>query len=280
MSVLKTEKTAAAPDLAQQRIQRLLLQTLAEAKLKNPFYSLRAFAKKIKLSPAAVSEILNGKRAISLKIADRILDQLDADPELRREISSLFRQKGTQKSTEEKSISDTFTKVSLEQFRTIADWYHFAILSLFETKDFKVDPETISRRLGIKKAEVVQALQRLERLEMIRQGDNGELQLTGKQFQTVDGVASSAIRLSHFQSLELAKKSLELDPTNLRDFTSLTMAVDPNKMELAKKMIRQFYMKLARELEVDPKGEVYMLNIGLFPLSRTVLSQGGNLDEK
>lgn len=253
----------------QGRIQRVLFQSLAEAKLKNPAYSLRAFAKKLKLSPAALSEILNGKRAVSVKLADRILTGLDADPAVKGEILGSFRKGASVATDEQKRVIDAFTQLSVEQFKTIADWYHFAILCLFETSQFTADPDDISRRLGVRKADVIQALQRLERLGMLERSPKGKLRLTGKQFHTADGPASSAVRLSHGQSLELAKKSLEVDAVDIRDFTSLTMAIDPEKMDRARKLIRQFRTKLARELEVDPKGEVYMLSVGLFPLSRS-----------
>ncbi|MCX6117120.1 MAG: TIGR02147 family protein [Proteobacteria bacterium] len=279
---LKEEKLQLTHAVAQSRIQRVLLQSLSDAKLKNPSYSLRAFSKKLKLSPAAVSEILNGKRSVSIKIAERILMNLDADPALRSEVLGAFRSgaKGPRSKAPGSVQSDSFTQVSLEQFRTIADWYHFAILSLFETTDCIPDADYVSQRLGVRKPDIVQALLRLERLEMIQKDKSGRFCLTGKQFQTADGVPSAAIRLSHFQSLDLAKKSLEVDGFEKRDFTSLTMAIDPSKMERARKMIRQFYTKLARELEVDPKGEVYMLNVGLFPLSRSLDLKGGFSNEE
>ncbi len=264
---------------AQLRIQRVLIQYLAEAKLKNPAYSLRALSKKLHLSPAAVSEIMNGKRSISIKIAEKILVQLDADPQLVSEVLGAFRAGAKGQSGGQKAALESFTHVSLEQFKIIADWYHFAILSLFETTPLDQDPGRIARRFGIKKSEVIQAIHRLERLGMLAYDESKGYYLTGTQFQTTDGMPSSAIRLFHFQGLELAKKSLEEDSTEERDFNSMTMAIDPSKLEVARKMIRKFYIDLAGKLEVDPKGEVYMLNVGLFPLSRSENSEKGSAYE-
>jgi uncharacterized protein (TIGR02147 family) len=127
----------------------------------------------------------------------------------------------------------------------------------------------IAKRLQVRSSEIAVALERLERQGMLVREEDGRYGLTGAQFHTSDDVASSAIKASHAQSFQMAQKSLEEGQLDRSDFTSLTMAINPDKMAKAKKMIREFRMHLARELEVDPKQEVYMLCVQLFPLSKT-----------
>ena len=56
---------------------RLLLQRELERRCQsNPKYSLRAFAKALKMSPAALSYMLTGKRPVSKKTVKKIVDRL------------------------------------------------------------------------------------------------------------------------------------------------------------------------------------------------------------
>ena len=54
----------------------------------------------------------------------------------------------------------------------------------------------------------------------------------------------------------------------LRDFTSMTMAIDPEKLTEAKKKIREFRRGLSEFLEAGKKEEVYRLNIQLVPVTK------------
>jgi transcriptional regulator with XRE-family HTH domain len=248
-------------------LQNHLIQSLADLKIKNPSYSLRSFAKKLKVSPAALSEILNGKRIVSNKLAERILGNLNADPETTTTILGQFLIR-TGPARAGASVARPVTQLTNDQFKTISDWYHFAILCLLEMVHFDPTIESIAARLNLPKTTINQAVQRLEALKMLSRDSDGKLHLTGEQFHTSDGPFSSAIRLSHAQSYELARQCLEQEPPERVDFTSLTMAIDPKKLGRAREMIRKFRTEIARELEVDPKSEVYMLTVGLFPLSQ------------
>jgi transcriptional regulator with XRE-family HTH domain len=62
--------------LGNEAIQRKLSEALLEARSRNPAFSLRAFARKLEMSPSAISELLNGKRRVSRKLASRIVGNL------------------------------------------------------------------------------------------------------------------------------------------------------------------------------------------------------------
>lgn len=70
---------------------------------KNPAYSMRAFAKKLQLSPSALSEIISGKRKISKKMALRILDRMQAEPTEVEKIISQF--SATKKGEDQLAVS-------------------------------------------------------------------------------------------------------------------------------------------------------------------------------
>lgn len=58
----------------------ILQQTLVAKQKKNSRYSLRAFARDLRVSPSFLSEVLNGKYGISRQLARQIAERLGFDP--------------------------------------------------------------------------------------------------------------------------------------------------------------------------------------------------------
>lgn len=71
-----------------EKIVEILKNELLTIQKANPAYSLRAFAKRLKISPSSLSAILSGKRPLTKKNAERILRSLYASPE---KIDSILR---------------------------------------------------------------------------------------------------------------------------------------------------------------------------------------------
>src|SRR3989339_149457 len=261
---------------AQLAFQKKLQELLLAAKMKNGAYSLRAFARRAGIGPAALSEILNGKRRVSKKGMEKVLRNLCLSPAEIGQILDLYVNEKLDKSSEDGTIQNREKKstkpsieLAMDQFHTISDWYHFAILSLSETDDFDSDEVAIARRLNIGVDEVKMAIARLIRLNMLSKSKNGKLKPTGASYNTTDDIADIALKKAHLRNLELAQRSLEKDSVEKRDFVSMTMAIDIKKLPKAKKMIREFRQKLSDFLEDDCKNEVYKICINLFPLTQT-----------
>jgi plasmid maintenance system antidote protein VapI len=81
-------------------LQKLLAEKLTETRIKNPSYSLRAFARKAGLSPSALSEILSGKRRVSKALAFKIVHKLCLEPDRVTSLLKRFPEKLTRKNSE------------------------------------------------------------------------------------------------------------------------------------------------------------------------------------
>ena len=166
----------------------------------------------------------------------------------------------------------------MDQYHVVSEWHHFGLRALLRTKDAQSspkhsEPEWLAERLGIKSREAASAIERLLRLEMIERLPDGALRATNVSFHSPDGTPSVSIRHNHSQHLDLARASLERDSVNIRDFTNLTMAINPKKLSEAKDIIRRFRKEIESVLEDDstgPRQEVYSLAVQLFPLSRVL----------
>lgn len=247
-------------------IRQIMSTEFLRLKGKNPSYSLRAFAKRIKLPVSAVSEIMRKNRSITPTMGERLLAELPIDPaHSTRLMSGLVAEK---KAARVGATADSFSAIDMDQFHVISNWYSFAMLALFDTDTVQDDPQWIAERLGIRKSDAATMLTRLERLGLLSRDATGHLNATGKQFATSSDASNAALREFQSQHLDLAKRSLNEDPVHERDITGITMAIDPDLLPQAKLMIQQFRRTLCQFLESGAKSEVYRLNVQLIPLTR------------
>ncbi len=255
-------------------ISILLAAEFARRKEKNSRYSLRMFAKKLALPPGRLSEFISGKRSVTGRQAEKIADRLDYSPEEKKSFLSRITPKTGRKLKGGNISADAkFHSISNDTFHVVADWYHFAILSLMETTDFQMKPHWIAARLGINERQAKSAVSRMARVGLIHRSHR-EWKQTHKNLTTTHDLESVALRISHRQSLEQAMEALDSVGVKSRDVTAMTMAIDPQKLTIAKKMIRQFRRRLCAILESGQRTEVFNLNIQLLPVSKTVQKRG------
>ncbi len=115
-------------------VQSLLRRKLIEFQAKNPSYSVRAFARRLGMQPAATNEIIKGERRVSRKIAEKIILRLQLDPTERASLLKHFPVKSPPKSGDlGKAMTLDYLKLTADQFELISDWVHFAILNLIKT---------------------------------------------------------------------------------------------------------------------------------------------------
>ena len=224
-------------------------EELLKAKLRNPAISLRSFAKRLGVQASALSEILNGKRSVTDKMGKRILNGLGLNE------------------TDFKDEQKKDITLSSLEFKIISDWYYFAILSLAEIDDFSIDSSWIAKRLNISQKEAKNAVSILIKKQMLIE-ENGRFKASNINFSTPTEIRDLSIKQHTVQSLELARDSLLEDPIDSRDFSTITMAIDPEKIPEAKLMISKFRKKLMKKLESGKKKEVYKLAVQLFPLTK------------
>lgn len=238
-------------------IQRILQKKFQESQSRSTGFSQRAMAKKLGLSSGALSEILNGKRKISPKLAQKLAQQLQLSPAERKEagLPSLA-----------KKESDF--RLSADMFQLISEWWHFAILNLITTKGFRSDSSWIAGRLGLTRGKIEEALLRLKRLDLVRADKSGRLTRTHAQLSTSDNIRDLAIQRAHRMDLELVDQSLSQVPVSLRDMTSVTFTLDPKRLARLKEIVRQFQDDFLAEAESAPGTEVYRLATHLFPLTK------------
>lgn len=257
-----------------------LKQVLADRMQKNPRYSLRAFARDLGLAPQNLSAIFHDKRGLSLERALKISVSLGLNSDESQFFCDLV-----QFARAKSNASQTAARLRLSKFRrpqgqqyemlkedvfhAISDWYHFAILELTYVKGFKSDAKWIASQLGISTHEAKQAILRLARLKLL-EVKNKRFKKVAPNTATQHDVPSEAIKHFNRQILEKAKDALTFQHINERDFTTITMSINPAKIPEAKKLIKQTRRDLCELLETGERSAVYCFSAQLFRLSTSV----------
>jgi transcriptional regulator with XRE-family HTH domain len=266
------------PDTSKAWLLAEIQSRLASLQERNPGFSLRAYSRKLGVPAPVLSELLRGKRNLTKKMALRLVERLELPPEdTRRVLESVPTRRVL---TGDLATSDPwdsdFVQLQSDTFHLVSDWWHFAILSLAETRGFRSDAPWIARRLGISVSQVEGAVETLLRLGMLKQrkAPMGQIRWvpTGVQFTTESPVPSVAIRKFHRVGCAQAEAALEL-ANELRDFGASIIAGNPDRLPKVKAMLNRFRRQIAGVLEGGTKSEVYRLNIQLFPLSRNEVGQ-------
>lgn len=250
-------------------------------KVKNPQYSVRAFARDLNVHHTTLLGALNGSRSLSRPTLEKVLERLGVDGAqknliLRDLLGEKFKKGALKIDRDLKAMGDQVgnqakieKKLSIQEFERVSSWYHFAILELTEIEGFKSDAQWVGRRLNISTECAANALENLKAV--------GLLQKIGNRWRKAHLSLTTYPKSRTSESLKQRQKDILLKSVEAIDATKLeqrahhamTFPIDPSKIPYAKKKIREFIYEMTQLLEVSPKEEVYELQISLFPLSHS-----------
>lgn len=227
----------------------------------NRAYSMRSFARDLGVGSGRLSEYMSRKRRASAPTLCSLVDRLEPN---RTKAQKILRAAAdaTSSSRDKEKLAEY--RLSEDQFALISEGIHYAILSLVTTDDFDPSPKVIAAKLKSNAVTVATAWDRLVRLGFLSFNDE-KWCCSYPRLSTSEDIKSTALRRAHREILAMAEKSLDQVSLDLREITSITMAIDPQKIPEAKKMIREFRDKLSLLLEGKRREEVYELVIALFP---------------
>lgn len=248
-----------------ERFVNLVKNNLAIKMANNPSFSLRTYAKQLGVSPATLSGVLNGKRRLSADKIGKIGFALGLNPE---EIWDFQRESLGTEAVKRKSY---FNELSQDIFITVSEWYHLAILEVMKLPDFKPNAKWIAKRLQIKETQAKLAIERLQRVGILK------ISKAGKWVDNMDGFTThyqkdktnDAKKRYQKELLEKSIQSLMHDDYSERDHSSTTMAINIKDIGKAKDMIKHFRKQLSQCLEANKKpNEVYQLQVSFFPITK------------
>lgn len=236
----------------------------------NPSYSLRSFAKFLNVSPSMLSDILYGKRIVTSRMRNKIGLAMGLCPE---DISNFTCAEHGNKHNKKVIAKESTSKkkLALDSFYIISQWHHYALLQLIKIEGKNFSTQLAAKRLGLKSIDVEISLKRLLNIGVLIEGENMPFEDTTKGATThlEDGFTNEALKRFQVEALKKAIESINQDPIEYRDNTSMTMAIDKKQVQYAKNKITEFRRNLTQELEqTETPDEVYQLLISFTPLTK------------
>lgn len=258
------------------RCYRMILKdAFTERAELNPLYSLRAFARDLKISPASLTEIFKGKQGLSLKKAQQISQKLDLNSGDSQYFCALVEsQHARSKIKKEAALKKlkklqiaSFTELQEEYLSILSKWHYFAILELTYLNDFQPDPKWISQKLGLNQKEIEASIKKLFKLGLLKE-ENGNWRDAEKNLATSNDIPSNIIRRLHAQFLVKAHDSLSNQSVEERDFQSLVLAINKRDIPKFKKMLRDFKRRSLDFFDQsENKDELYCFSMQFFNLT-------------
>lgn len=133
------------------------------------------------VAPSNLSLILNEKKGISVKTALEIAKKLKLTSNEKELFINLVSYKCARSNKERLKAKNKLDEIKVspeknilkeDHFKIISDWYHFAIVELMTTQNFRSDLIWISKKLNITLIESTEAIERLTRLGLIKKVNN------------------------------------------------------------------------------------------------------------
>lgn len=245
-----------------------LQQEFLRRKNANPRYSIRAFARLLKVENSFLSKMLRGLKPISSDILLKFGSILDLT-----EGQILNFSRSVQPPKLKSAAHDlSFDSLSAEQFSLISNWHYLALLEMIRLKKFQPDVSWIAKQLNISTKEVETIVSSLNRLQY--------LQIEGKKWKRIEAPLTTvgtqhtteAFKFFQRQILDLASKALDDVPFSIRDQSGITLPVRSKDIPAVKEKIKKFRRSILAFVD-NKKTEkdfdsVYQLSISFFPLTR------------
>ncbi len=259
----------------------LLRKELDGRKAKNSAYSLRAFARDLGLLPAALSEILLGRRGLSRQSAQRVgkclglqgekladfLDQVQAVS------GRSARERAQAQARLARPRESSFSEVSIDRARVFLEWEHLALREAVTNPTFVWDAKLWGKRFGIGEARAQECWDRLRRHEIVQWSANGRWEHDGP-LTIPDSMPVEGLRRLHRALVKKAAESLEDIPLSHRSHTGAVFSLRVEDIEDARVMLRDFRRSFTLRFQANPdarlakpkESKVYGFCLQLFPL--------------
>lgn len=261
---------------------RSFRQTLVEEfelrKRRNARYSLRAYAQQLNLAAGQLSEVMQGKKGLSLDKAQTIAAKLklnlndcasfiqSVEAECARATDQRSRAK--KQLDEKKRLAAVERVIAGDAYQLVSEWQHFAILALTGVPGFKSDVNWIGEQLDIAPELVLQSVERLLRVGLLIRRD-GTLTAVDQKVNSTCGTPSEAIRNHHRQIFSRAIRALREIRVDERDFQEFTCAFRPEDLPEIRHKKKQFQQAIYEEYGTRTgRTRVYSMGTFIFPLSR------------
>lgn len=242
-------------------------------KIRNPSYSLRAFARDLAVSPSRLSEAMSGARGLSVEMARKIIMKMDLPKDSARQFELSVEAVHARSPKQREIASQQLKRLqsgshsSAPKTLTIVDWITEAVLKMNERSNVETDVESAAHKLGVPTFAVESSLRFLGRLGFLNRTQKFKSYLK-------DRGHGRRLNVDYSQLLEIAERISSSQSTRRPhsfgevDLSHKCLLLDPAGAKRARELIRECYTAICRLERSSQKSSVYFLMSQLFTVEK------------
>jgi uncharacterized protein (TIGR02147 family) len=258
--------------------QQFLRDFYNEKKRETGFFSYRYLGGKLGLDPGFLVKVLQGKMHLAIKSLPALSAYFKFDLKEKEYFETLVRYGRAASGGSE--IKFYFEKllslktvdaniVTADQYQYYQKWYFSAIREAIGFLDFQGDFSSLGALLSpsISAKEAKNAVTLLERLDLIHKDGEGIFRQSDRFITTGEKWQSAAIYSFQKETIRLAGESLDRHHKDIRDISTLTVAVSYKDFETIREQIRTLRHSILQMTNGNKADCVYQINIQAIPLT-------------
>lgn len=256
----------------------MLKDAYEERKAENPLFSYRLMATRLGTDHSYLFRILQKDVHLPARCVPNALEFLGLSGRSAEYFQMLLAYARTRGSREKQEILEKALalrdverhRIGEKELAFFGNWWIVAVRCLLEVLEGRANPEEISRRLqpAIPVSDVQGALDLLLELGLAKRASSGRLVVTEAHLTAGGDHKVVALRRFQAQVLDLAKESLERFPSELRDVSTLTLAVDREAFVDIREMLRECRRQIQKRVEDAARPDrVLQLSMAFFPVA-------------
>ncbi|WP_413584377.1 TIGR02147 family protein [Bdellovibrio sp. HCB274] len=232
----------------------ILNEIFVERTAANASYSLRSYARDLKVSPSTLSEVLNGKKGLSPKLASSIAQNLKlpdweknyfCDLVTKDHAKSPRIRSEAKRRLEERKKENHVHILNQRALKALTSWVDLAILELTYMPDFESSNSWIANKLQVPVTVISSSLTRLIEAGLLEiNKDTGRWSDVSPLFSSTDGIPNESIRNFHKTVLNLALKKLESPDVKSRTVKSVIFSVSSENVPKAQQILNDAIAQL------------------------------------
>ena len=256
---------------------QILNKCFQDKKLSNAAYSQRALARDLGVSSVFVTKVLTGQKGLPPERYKKIFHILNMDSSMQstylkavvmESLPSAELRSLAKKALQENSKFENYERVPAKHFSFLRQWYNVPILSYLTCEGLESSVEAIAKYFSLSAKDVETSLQQMQKAELVKLEDGKWIKIAPHSYFPTTKFLED-VRNFHRQMIEKSYK--ELSKTSAADFekrmvTGFSIAVNPENLDKARRLITDFMGELSHELSEGSCEEVYQCNLQLIPL--------------
>jgi len=247
-------------------------------KASNPQYSLGSYAKDLNINRGQLSLIFLQKLPMTKNIEKKIEKKgLIDQSEIEKIEFFYYKYLPSLKIQTNHSFSSVFITKKTEPYSN--NWLYWAVLNLLKIKNHSSDVAVISKKLSVSYSQIQKCLHDLEHAYKFITVSDKKINLLARGVHILGSTEEKLTRLpAGFQSGYKKLSSLEFKAlknglpnyNEMNNFSTGLYCLDSKKKEEVDQLIANFLSELNTYQSTDANAHVYMLNMRLFSVTKSI----------